>query len=71
MVEGNRVVLVWSFRARNVGSVRPGEPPIHREQSWGGITLIRFDNAGKIVAEIGEESAPGPEARLQGGTAVK
>ena len=68
IAEGDNVVLVWSFRARFVGSGtnRPGEPPVNQEQSWGGITLFRFDGAGKIVAEIGEESTPGPVERLAG-----
>lgn len=56
LVEGNTVVLVWSFQANLAAT---GEP-----SRWGGITLIRFDDAGKVVAEIGEESDPGPQARL-------
>jgi hypothetical protein len=38
--------------------------PTNEEHSWGGITLYRFDEEGKIVAEIGEESAPGPLERV-------
>lgn len=64
VAEGDRVVLVWSFRARNVGSARPGAEPTNEEHSWGGITLYRFDQDGKIVAEIGEESEPGPLERV-------
>jgi hypothetical protein len=30
------------------------------------VTLFRFDQAGKIVAEVGEESEPGPMGRLEG-----
>jgi len=56
VAEGDRVVLVWEFAARNVAS---GE-----RRSWGGISLFRFDSAGRIVAEIGEESEPGPIGRL-------
>ncbi|MHC4090927.1 MAG: nuclear transport factor 2 family protein [Planctomycetota bacterium] len=56
IAEGDRVVLIWSFRARNVAS--------GQESSWGGISLFRFDDAGKIIAEIGEESDPGPLERL-------
>lgn len=56
VAEGDQVVLVWSFQARNVAS---GEM-----SSWGGISLYRFDEAGRIVAEIGEESAPGPMERV-------
>jgi hypothetical protein len=64
VVEKDRVVLVWSFRARNVGSAQPDVAPTNQEHSWGGITLYRFDGEGKIVAEIGEESAPGPVERV-------
>lgn len=32
--------------------------------SWGGITVFNFDESGKIIEEIGEESSPGPWARL-------
>lgn len=67
--EGNSVVLIWSFRARNVGSLGPDAPPTNEEHSWGGITLYRFNEAGKITEETGEESAPGPIQRLaDGGT---
>ena len=56
IAEGNRVVLLWSFKADQVSNNQPS--------SWGGITILRFNKAGKIVAEIGEESEPGPQARL-------
>lgn len=62
--EGDRVVLVWSFRARRRGAGGQGQPPTDKEHRWGGITLFRFNSEGKIVAEIGEESSPGPFARL-------
>jgi hypothetical protein len=64
VAEKDRVVLVWGFQARNVGTGPQGKPPTNQEQSWGGITLFCFDEANKIVAEIGEESAPGPIERL-------
>jgi hypothetical protein len=54
-----RVVLVWSFKARDTGAA-PGEPA----SAWGGLSLFRFDAQGKITAEIGEESSPGPIGRL-------
>ncbi len=63
IAEGDRVALLWSFQARNVAS---GE-----RSSWGGITLLRFDGTGKIVAEIGEESEPGPVERLAAGGATR
>lgn len=61
--EGNNVVLLWSFRARMVDAQSGGVPATDQERSWGGITLFRFDEAGKILAEIGEESEPGPAQR--------
>lgn len=69
VVEGDRVVLIWSFSARFVESAtgQPNQPPVNQVQSWGGITLFRFNEAGKIVAEVGEESAPGPFGRLGDG----
>lgn len=60
IVDGNRVVLVWSFGAREAGAA-PGVG----DHSWGGITLLRFDEGGKIAVEIGEESEPGPMAWLR------
>jgi len=64
IAEEDRVVLMWSFRARWTGREQQNGPSPGQEQSWGGITLFCFDEAGKIVAEIGEESAPGPFQRL-------
>jgi uncharacterized protein (TIGR02246 family) len=66
LADGDNVVLVWSFRARFVGSESPGGPAAGEEQAWGGITFYRFDDSGKITAEIGEESTPGPMARVAG-----
>ena len=64
VTEGDRVVLMWTFSAINTGSELPDDHPTNQEHSWGGITLFRFNEAGKIIAEIGEESEPGPQARL-------
>lgn len=64
VAEGNNVVFLWSFSARNVASGSPGEQPDSLVYNWGGITLIQFNNEGKIIAEIGEESTPGPLARI-------
>lgn len=64
IVQDARVVLVWSFRGRNVDSARDGVKPTGQIHEWGGITVIRFDDEGKIIAEIGEESEPGPMGRL-------
>jgi len=65
IAESNSVVLVWSFQGRNIGSARPDVQPSGKVESWGGITLIRFNKAGKIEAEVGEESGPGPFERMQ------
>lgn len=62
--EGNRVVLLWSFRAQSLAETPPGQTKSDDDYSWGGITLIRFDDNGKISAEIGEESNPGPYERV-------
>jgi ketosteroid isomerase-like protein len=62
--DGDSVVLVWSFRARDVAPPEPGQPASDQEHGWGGITVLRFDGAGKIVVEVGEESDPGPTERL-------
>lgn len=59
VADSDRVVFVWSFEARDVES--------DQRATWGGITLYRFNASGKIVAEIGEESSPGPVARLSVG----
>ena len=63
LAEADNVVLVWSFQARNVGSTRADQSPTGQVHSWGGISLFRFDGTGRIVAEIGEESTPGPFRR--------
>lgn len=62
VAEGDQVVLVWGFQAENIAS--------GQHSSWGGITLFKFDSAGRIVAEIGEESEPGPVGRLAGSAAA-
>ncbi|MBZ0267521.1 nuclear transport factor 2 family protein [bacterium] len=64
--EGDKVVLIWSFAARRAGTGEPDEPTTAERHAWGGITLIRFDGSGNVVAEIGEESTPGPAGRLHG-----
>jgi hypothetical protein len=64
--EGNTVVLMWSFRAIRADMGQPDGTPAGQESSWGGISIIRFDSEGKIMAEIGEESTPGPFARTEG-----
>ena len=65
IADSNAVVLVWSFQGRFVDSSGPNDPSNGTMRHWGGITLIRFNEAGKIEAEIGEESEPGPFERMQ------
>lgn len=64
IVQDDQVVLIWSFKGRNVGAARADIKPTNEIHEWGGITLIRFNSKGKIVAEIGEESEPGPIGRV-------
>lgn len=59
IVEGDRVVLVWSFSATR----RDAEDLAGARSSWGGISVFRFDDEGRILEEFGEESTPGPVAR--------
>lgn len=66
VAQDDRVVFLWSFRARNIGPGPGGQTPDSAEHSWGGISLFRFDSAGRVLAEVGEESTPGPAARLTG-----
>ncbi len=56
--EGDRVVLMWSLRARYIVPLERDQQAINPEHIWSGISLFRFDNAGKIVEEIGYESKP-------------
>jgi predicted ester cyclase len=55
IAEGSQVVLVWSFSARNTGSIN-GNPPSNKIVSWSGISVFSFNEQGKIVSEVGEES---------------
>lgn len=54
------VVLVWSFSATD----RLAQEPSQTRQRWGGISVFDFDEAGRVLEEFGEESSPGPVARL-------
>lgn len=63
LVDGNKVVLIWTFEARPASVDQPTQSPSELQQ-WGGITFLRFDEDGKITQEIGEESNPGPIGRL-------
>ena len=65
-----RVVLVWSLQAgdRSDGRESAMGDIIHPVGSWGGISYFRINRSGRVMSEIGEESTPGPMARiLRGG----
>jgi len=64
IAEDDKVVLVWSFSAKRITSAPDSSSVAGQGYSWGGITLFRFNESGKITAEIGEESSPGPMNRL-------
>ncbi len=63
IAENNQVMLLWSFQARNVGAIGGNDAPTNEVHGWGGISYFHFDESGKIVSEVGEESDPGPHAR--------
>lgn len=65
IAEKDQVVLMWSFNARNTGKIN-GEPPSNELVSWGGKSVFTFNDQGKIVTEVGEESEPGPFERITG-----
>ena len=65
IAEGKSVTLVWSFKGRNVGSALPDIKPTNEIESWGGITVYRFNKEGKVQTEYGLESEPGPIERMQ------
>lgn len=66
VADGSRVVLVWTFEAREVGGTGSAPEATGAVHNWGGISVFRFDQADRIVAEFGEESEPGPVHRLRG-----
>ena len=65
IAEDESVVLVWSFSAKRMNTEQDSSVVAGQEYSWGGITLFHFNESGKIIAEIGEESSPGPFERLE------
>ena len=63
MADGDAVVLVWEFQARSADPDNSGDAEQSRE-AWGGVTLYRFNESNEIMLELGEESTPGPVARV-------
>ena len=63
MADGDAVVLVWEFQAQsaNPDKSRAAEPS---KKAWGGVTIYRFNESNQIMLELGEESTPGPMARV-------
>ena len=65
VTENKSVVLVWSFSAVRTKTTPDSSVVAGKKYSWGGITLFHFNDSGKINLETGEESSPGPIARLE------
>jgi ketosteroid isomerase-like protein len=65
IAENKSVVLVWSFSAKRMKTAQDSSVVAGQQYSWGGITLFHFNDEGKIRAEIGEESSPGPFERIK------
>ena len=65
IAENKRVVLVWSFSAKRMETEKDSSVIAGQQYSWGGITIFHFNENGKIIAEIGEESSPGPFERIK------
>jgi len=65
IAEDNRVVLLWSFSAKRTSSTNPMDVNAAQKFTWGGITMIYFNQSGKIIAEVGLENDPGPYELLR------
>lgn len=63
MADGDAVVLVWEFKAKSASPDNSSEAE-SSERAWGGVTLYRFNESDQIMLELGEESTPGPAARV-------
>jgi ketosteroid isomerase-like protein len=63
VADGDAVVLVWEFQARSAISGNSGDGESIKK-AWGGVTLYRFNEFDQIMLELGEESTPGPAARV-------
>lgn len=65
IMEENKVVLFWSFKAKFIGESQLDGPTKNTGYTWGGISLFHFDNEGKVLTEIGEENEKGLIYRLK------
>lgn len=63
IADGDGVVLVWEFQARSANPENSGDAE-STKKAWGGVTLYRFNESDQIMLELGEESSPGPVARV-------
>lgn len=63
MADGDEVVVVWDFQARSARPDNAGEAD-STKKAWGGVTIYRFNGSDQIMLELGEESTPGPSARV-------
>lgn len=59
IMEKNKLVMFWSFKARFIGESQLNGLTKNTDHDWGGITIFYFDDEGKVLSEIGEESADG------------
>jgi hypothetical protein len=66
--EDNKVCLMWSFSGTwaNVDTTINVPFELGKEYTWGGLSLVSFNESGKVIREVGEESNPGPFIRLSG-----
>ena len=63
MADGNTVVLIWEFQAKSTNPGDSGKTESGKS-AWGGVTIYRFNDSDQIMLELGEESTPGPLARV-------
>ncbi len=64
ITEENKVVLIWTCTGKQVAE-NPTNTDDAQKQTWGGITVIYFNDSGKINAEFGLENDTGPFELLQ------
>lgn len=66
IAEERDVCIMWSFSATWANLDTSIRVPFEfgKEYSWGGISIVSFDDSDKVIREVGEESNPGPFSRL-------